>query len=603
MAASTDHVMCGISGIFRFDGTGVGAGGAEQIARMNAAQKHRGPDDEGVAVVGPVAFGTRRLAIVDRAGGRQPMSSPDGTLWLTYNGEVFNYVELRRELESRGAPFRTASDTEVVLRAYKAWGETCVDRFNGQFAFAVWDARRSELFLARDRLGIAPLHYTVVDGAFVFASEAKALLDYPGATASIDPEGVAEALLCGTLFAGRTMFRGMWALPPGCWARVSAAGVSVRQYWDVPLVHGPDEHHDESDYAERILPLLDDALRMRLSPEVPWGVMLSGGTDSSTLATLATRAAEAPVKTFTIDFPNRWKGANLDAHYAKLMAGELKTDHYEFLTDPEEYYQTLEQVTWHIERPFNKGASTMFLLYKQIKAHATVVITGEGADELFAGYVGERGLGLDDVLASGTITGFPWAAYSGVTTRLFSDDFAAQVRPSELFRQRLADAVPRNGGDPLNKALYLYTKYFLLELLELHDRTSLAFGVEARLPFLDHRLVELLSPMPSHLKFRDGQTKYLFKQVVKHLLPAEIVTRRKTPMPIPRDPETLIRHTRLTRELVCASDARTRAYFDRSRVLDFLERRGEFQQADALCVWKVSMYLLTLELLHRAFRL
>jgi asparagine synthase (glutamine-hydrolysing) len=245
----------------------------------------------------------------------------------------------------------------------------------------------------------------------------------------------------------------------------------------------------------------------------------------------------------------------------------------------------------------------MFLLYRQIKAHATVVITGEGADELFAGYVGERGLGLDEVLASGTITDFPWAAYSAVTARLFSDDFAAAIRPGDLFRQRLSDAVPPDGGDPLNAALYLYTKYFLLELLELHDRTSLAFGVEARLPFLDHRLVELLSPMPSTLKVRDGRTKYLFKQVVKDLLPAEILARRKTPMPIPRDPDTLRHQTRLTRELVCVPDARTRAYFDRSRVLDFLERRGEFEQADALCVWKVSMYLLTLELLHRVFRL
>jgi asparagine synthase (glutamine-hydrolysing) len=500
--------------------------------------------------------------------------------------------------------FRTASDTEVVLRAYEAWGEACVDRFNGQYAFAVWNGRRSELFLARDRLGIAPLHYAIVDGAFVFASEAKALLEYPGAHPSIDPEGVAEALLCGTLFDGRTMFRGMLALPPGCWARVSAEGVVVTQcYWDVPLSHGPGERYDESGYAERMLPLLDEALRMRLSPEVPWGVMLSGGTDSSTLATLAAAAASAPVRTFTIDFPNRWKGANLDAHYARLVAGALKTDHYEFLTEPEDYYQTLERVTWHIERPFNKGASTMFLLYKQIKAHATVVITGEGADELFAGYVGERGLGLDEVLANGTITGFPWAAYAGITARLFSEDFAAAVRPDDLFHERLARAVPRNGSDPLNAALYLYTKYFLLELLELHDRTSLAFGVEARLPFLDHRFVELLSPMPSKLKVRDGHTKYLFKQVVKHLLPEEILTRRKTPMPIPRDPETLRRQTRLTRELVCASDARTRAYFDGSRVLDFLERRGEFEHVDALCVWKVSMYLLTLELLHRVFRL
>jgi asparagine synthase (glutamine-hydrolysing) len=385
---------------------------------------------------------------------------------------------------------------------------------------------------------------------------------------------------------------------------VSSTGVNCRRYWDMPLEDHDASRHDEAYYRDQILPLLEDALRIRLIGEVPWGLMLSGGTDSSTLAMMAARMSPEPVQTFTIDFPNTWKSKNTDQHFARVMSERLGTHHYEFITQPDDYYATLERVTWHLERPFNKGAATMYLLYKQLKAHATVVITGEGADELFAGYVGERGLGLDEVVQTGTIARFPWAAYWEVTERLFSDDVRSTISPAALVRDRLDDALPAaRGGDVLNQALYLYTKYFLLELLELHDRTSLAWGVEARLPFLDHRLVDLLTPMPSDLKARNGQTKYIFKQVVKDLLPPEVINRKKTPMPVPRDPDTLLNHLRITREVLSGSDSRSAGWYDMGRVSDFLERRNEFAAVDSLCVWKVSMYLLTLELLHRSFRL
>jgi asparagine synthase (glutamine-hydrolysing) len=594
--------MCGISGIYHFGNEAPVERGL--LEQMNAAQHYRGPDEGGTLVNPRIGFGNRRLAILDRAHGQQPMRNADGTVWITYNGEVFNYAALRAELQAQGYQFRTTGDTEVVLHAYEAYGEHCVDRLNGQFAFGVWDERLSRLFLARDRLGIAPLHYALTNGRFVFASEAKAIFADPAFTPAIDHEAIAESLLCGTLFGGRTLFRGVETLPPGHWMMVSSTGCSLAEYWDIPLESDVPDDEAESHYAGRILPLVEDALQLRLVGEVPWGLMLSGGTDSSTLATLASRMASEPVQTFTIDFPNRWKGTNVDAHYAAIMARHLHTRHFEFMTKPDDYYDTLERVTWHLERPFNKGASTMYLLYKQLKAHATVVITGEGADELFAGYVGERGLGLDEVMQQRAITRFPWAAYWEVTEQLFNEEFRRAIRPAEVFRQRLHDALPATkNGDILNDALYLYTKYFLLELLELHDRTSLASGVEARLPFLDHRLVELLSPMPSRLKVRDGRTKYLFKEVVKSLLPPEIIERKKTPMPIPRDPETLRLHLRLTRELLTEPLSRTAVYYDLPKVVDFLDTANAFAGVDALCVWKVSTYLLTLELLHRGFHL
>jgi asparagine synthase (glutamine-hydrolysing) len=589
--------VCGIVGALNLDGSPAPAG---LVARMNDVLRYRGPDGGDVVTRGPVGLGNRRLAIVDRAAGAQPMANPEGTHWITYNGEVFNYRELRAELEGKGYRFRTRSDTEVVLRAYEAWGRSCVERFNGQFAFAVWDGPAGELFLARDHLGIAPLHYAQVDGLFLFASEAKALFAHPGVDRRLDPEAVAEAFLCGTLFGGRTMFRGARALPPGTRLAVSGRGTVRETYWDIPL--RDPAAPTEAEYAERLLPLVLDALRLRLADEVPWGLMLSGGTDSSTLVQMACGLSAEPVQTFTIDFENPWKGTDTDLVCARLLAERLRTRHHELLVRPDDYYDFLRDVSWHVERPFNKGAVTMYLLYRRIKEHATVVVTGEGADELFAGYVGSTGLGLDEVVATGRVSRFPWAAYWEDTSRLFSADFQRAVRPAELFADRLADSLrAADSPDPLNNALYLYSKHFLLELLELHDRTSLAFGVEARLPFIDPRLVELLSPMPSHLKYRDGQTKYLFKRLIRDRLPAEIVDRAKTPMPIPRDPRTVQAQLALARELVLGNDARTAGYYDAGRVEDFLEGRGAFEGVGMLAVWKVSMYLITLELLQRSF--
>jgi asparagine synthase (glutamine-hydrolysing) len=594
--------MCGIAGIFNFDASEHVDGAV--IERMNSVQFYRGPDEGGMHLDGSVGLGNRRLAIVDRAHGHQPMSNLERTHWITYNGEIYNHKALRVDLEARGYTFRTASDTEVVLRCYEAFGTACVERFQGQFAFAIWDGPSRKLFLARDHLGIAPLHYTRTKDSFVFASEAKALMVHPQVAADIDPEAVAEILLCSTLFAGRTMFRDIHQLPPGHRLVVTQESIREETYWDIPLTPNAEESNfTEDDYAERLLPMLEDALRSRLADEVPWGLMLSGGTDSSTLLAIAGQFGPDPVTTFTIDYPNRWKGANMDAHFAAMMAERAGSRHFSYMIEPEDYFESLRQVTWHAERPFNKGALTMYMLYQRIQEQATVCITGEGADELFAGYVGSRGLGLDDALLGGEMEQIPWAAYWKDTCRLFSDDFVDSVQPEALFRQRFRDALApiTNRKDSLNAALYLYTKYFLLELLELHDRTSLAFGVEARLPFIDHRYVELLSPMPSKFKYRDGSTKHIFKRVLRDIIPDEILDRPKTPMPIPRDPATVDRQLRLARELLSAEGAMSAAYLDPKRVELFLDRRDMFASTDTLTLWKVSMYLITLEILCREF--
>jgi len=476
--------VCGISGIFHF---GVDAPVArDPLERMSEVLRHRGPDGEGIHLDGRVGLANRRLAIIDRARGQQPMASADGSLVITYNGEVFNYQELRRTLERLGHRFRTASDTEVVLEAYAAYGADCVAQLNGQFAFAIWDGRRGQLFLARDRLGIVPLHFAVQAGRFLFASEAKGILAHPEIAVAADEQSVVQSLLCSAVLGGRTMFRGLEALAPGHCLTVTAAGVQRRCYWSLSAIAAAPAP-EEGPAVERFWELLEDSVRLRLMSEVPFGVLLSGGTDSSTIAKLAARHLNGTIRTFTIDYPNPWKGEDHDSTYAALMARELGSEHHQWSVAPEAYFDTLEKLAWHIERPFNKGSATMYLLYQRIREHATVVLCGEGADELMAGYVDSRGLGLDDVARDRTIRFFPWAPSWRVMLRLLSPDLMDAERGEAYYAASLdATLAELPSPDPMNQALLLYLRYFLTELLEFHDKTGLAFGVEARPPFLDH---------------------------------------------------------------------------------------------------------------------
>ena len=332
-------------------------------------------------------------------------------------------------------------------------------------------------------------------------------------------------------------------------------------------------------------------------------MLLSGGTDSSALSAWALRVAPGPVQTFSIDFPNPWQGAHVDRHFADLTAERLGTMHRSFMAEPAEYFAVLERLAWHVEKPYNKAAATMHLLCAYAAPHARVVLSGEGIDEMLAGYVGARGLGLDDVLAHGRIEYFPWAPWYDSVRRLFRDEFAAPQRPLELLHDRLRDSLAgAPQSDPLNQSLYLYTTHFLRELVELHDQSGFASGVQTRFPYLDRRLVELLVSLPSDLKYRDGQTKYVFKRILKDLVPSEVLSRRKTHLPMPRDPGSVARQLALARELLLTPAARTARYFDPARLRSFLAGTGN-SASDALTVWQVSMNLITLELVHRAYRL
>ena len=568
------------------------------LIRMHEIQRHRGQDG-GRLVGGRVGFASRSLALHGRVAAVPPMSNESATISLAFCGELFNAADIRRQLKTEGWTFRASSDEESVLRAYEAWGAACLERFNGQFALAIWDARTGALLLARDAMGIYPLHYLATDGQLLFASEAKGVLAHPDVEARADEAAIAEWLLCGTFFDGRSLFAPVRRLQPGCTLTATRSCCRIAKYWDLPRT-SIDDDAAETRCREELAAACEDAVKVRITPAREWGVLLSGGTDSSALSAWAQRVASVPVQTFSIDFPNPWQGTHVDRRYAELTAERLGTVHRSFVADPGEYFSVLERLAWHVEKPYGKAAATLCLLSDYLAPHARFVLSGEGMDEMLAGYVGARGLGLDDVLARADVEYFPWAPYFETVGRLCRDEFLAQHRPFEMWRDRLQQSLagaPRT--DPLSRSLHLYTSLFLPDLLELHDQSAFAAGVQTRYPYLDRRCVELMVPLPPDLKFRDGETKYIFKQIVKDLVPADVLSRRKTHLPMPRDPQSVSQQIGLARELLLGPTARTAGYFDPVRLGRFLSRDNG--RADALTVWQVSMNLITLELVHRAY--
>jgi asparagine synthase (glutamine-hydrolysing) len=413
---------------------------------------------------------------------------------------------------------------------------------------------------------------------------------------------VSEALLCGAIFEDRTLFAAVKALPPGSTLTAGPSGCRTAAYWSVPHAGNEEAATSAAANVSRLSEVLQDAIRIRIDDTLNWGVLLSGGTDSSALTAWSQHLSHAPVQTFSIDFPSAWRGDD-DTRYAALVAEALGTRHRAFEAEAEEYFSALETLAWHVERPYNKAAATMYLLAARAAPHARFVLSGEGMDEMLAGYVGARGLGLDDRTdAMGPIHYFPWAPYAESMCHLLSDEFREAHHIHDLVEARLHDALAAApGADALNRMLHLYTTHFLRELLALHEQGSLAAGVETRFPFLDRRVIELLAPLPSSLKFEHGQTKVVLREAIKDLVPREVLERRKTHLPMPRDPRAVTRQLGLARELLGHSGTRTARYFDSGRLARFLDVRAGV--VDMLTVWQISMNLITLELVYRQFHL
>ncbi len=589
--------MCGICGVFNM---GKDAHVSRStLTRMNAQLSHRGPDDCGIYLDRFLGLGHRRLSVIDLANGKQPLANEDGTIWVTYNGEIYNYNELRQDLSQKGHHFATESDTEVIVHAYEEYGANCVSAFNGMFAFALWDQKKELLFLGRDRLGIKPLHYAIYGSRFIFASEIKAILAHPAVSADVEIDAIPEYLLCTSLLDSKTMFKNIRSVPPGTTIVIENGIVTGHQYWSMEF-NGAGQRADSfEECRDAVRCLLDSAIRMEMVSDVPLGTLLSGGLDSSLVSAMATKHVGGRLKTFSMGYAKSrtLRRDDTDSYYAGLVAADYDTDHTELLFQPQDYFDVLRRVTWHVEKPVDLTSPSLFLLYRGVKPKVTVVMSGEGADELFAGYYF-----FLDRCRNGQPIEFPWAPYLAEVSELLDPAIEKQSGYSERIRATLAAEMSAlETEDGLNKLLYLFLKYYLVEMLERLDKTSMAWGVESRVPFLDHRLVEYVVNMRSSYKASPESEKIILKSIATDILPGDIIRRKKRPVPIPVDPRTVFEERNRANELVQSKGSRIGNYFDKKKVDDFFRKRGQFAATDNLAIYRTSHALIALDAWHSAF--
>lgn len=562
--------MCGIAGFVSRDKHRDQGDARAVLDRMCRVISHRGPDDQGMLVDDRVALGMRRLSIIDLAGGHQPMSGCDGAVTIVFNGEIYNYRELQRELESRGHQFKSHSDTETIVHAFEEYGAGCVEHLRGMFAFAIWDTRTRTLFIARDRVGKKPLYYTTRGGGLIFGSELKSLREHPEFRSDLNIEALDAYLTFGYVPDPLTIFRDVHKLPPGNYLTFKDGDAPVEQYWDFPYEHAQQNPaRSEDECLEELRELLDEAVRLRMEADVPLGAFLSGGVDSSAVVGLMARHATQPVKTFSIGFH---EDSHNELKYARIAAERFGTDHHEFIVTPD-ICDIIDELVWHFDEPFaDSSAIPTYMVSKLARQHVTVALSGDGGDELFAGYtryaLDRKRSGfanLPRVVRQGVMQplgrNLPHGAWGrnylhnvaldpldryiedvSVFTRLnkpslYTGDFRRQLGTSEAAQRFRALAAHSRADDPLDPLLYLDSKTYLPgDILTKVDRMSMAVSLEARVPLLDHKLVEFVcTRIPASMKMKGLETKHIFKRAVRDLVPAEILDRPKQGFGIPID--------------------------------------------------------------------
>jgi len=623
--------MCGIAGMVQAHPDGAVSDAV--IHRMCEAIVHRGPDDEGIFVKGGVGLGMRRLSIIDLAGGHQPVFNEDRTVWIVYNGEIYNFLELRPELERRGHRFSTHTDTEVIVHLYEEYGAECVQNLRGMFAFALYDERVGRLLLVRDRVGKKPLHYALQNDTLLFASEMKAILAVRPELAKVHQPALLQYMYFGYIPDPATAFEPIQKLPPGHLLEFEKGNVRVRQYWDLPK-YGTYDPASEEEVLEELERRLAESVRIRLIADVPLGAMLSGGTDSSTVVALMARATSQPVKTFSIGF--RQADYN-EAPYARLVAEKFGTDHHELIVEPD-LVDTVTQLTEHLEEPF--GDSSMLPTYFiscLARKHVKVALSGDGGDEAFAGYDRYR-IHLHD-RAYERIPGWakrlyreyvhrwvPYAmpgrnlAYSislpwqeryteGVSFQSFqremgilSTDFvsansvAANGAPLKAFRE-LLDKAPAH--DPLSRVLYLDTKTYLPgDILTKVDRMSMATSLEARVPMLDHVFLEWVTALAPRWKMRNGSQKFILRKLAERVgVPSEVLNRPKRGFSLPLGHWMRHELKDLVQTILLEPRTLQRGYFNPKGVRRMLAEHFDQRRDHSARLWR----LLIFELWHRNF--
>lgn len=619
--------MCGIVGLVEF---GRALIDPNVVGQMTATLAHRGPEACGIqyrsAGAMQVGLGHARLKIVDLSeAADQPMASDDERIWVVFNGEIYNFRQLRKWLEQQGCRFRTTSDTEVLLRLYETAGEACVSRLEGMFAFAIWDERQQRLLLARDRLGKKPLFYYADSARFAFASELKALLRHPAITPSVHTDVLPVFFVSGYVPTPQTLYAGIQKLPPGHCLRLEPGGaITLDEYWDVPL-DGPSAPATGAASADQWIPELRDrvvdAVQARLIADVPIGAFLSGGLDSSVIVGVMSQLSQEPVRTFSIGFV---EDADFDeTRYARLAAKRFQTRHTEFRVEPSAV-ELVERLVWHYDGPFSdSSAIPTYLLAQLARQHVTVALTGDGGDELFAGYLrfyatllAERVPGWMRRATHGALTGVPpWGHHRNILRRTqkltgsmalpFQERFNRWI---SVFYEDLPELLPQSGRElqqassvlqawqepylqraanvsDLTRLLYLNLKTYLLDdLLVKMDRCSMAHALEARSPFLDRALLEYVFGLPDQVKLRWGQTKWILRRAFADLIPTPILRRGKMGFGIPLQRWFRNDLRDFLQDLLAAPDARLKTYVNQEYVRRILRAHvaGEADHSERL---------------------
>jgi asparagine synthase (glutamine-hydrolysing) len=607
--------MCGIVGKFLFDRHGVV--GTGEIQRMCDTIVHRGPDDEGVFACGPIGVGMRRLSIIDLAGGHQPMRTDDGVFTIVYNGEIYNYKDVRARLESEGVRFKTQSDTECILHGYAKYGARCLQMLNGMFAIAIWDANRRELFVARDRVGIKPLYWRQDESGISFASEIKALLTDPSASRSLDLDAFKYFLRYGYVSSPATLLRGIRQLPPAHYFIASESGVRVQRYWSLPSPGSGSPMSDEAQ-KERVYDLVKQAVDRQLVSDVPLGAFLSGGLDSGSMVHLMSEVTGAAVSTYSIGFSGVDTFHN-ELDDAKFVAERYGTNHHEIIVRPDAA-SLIPRLVDHLDQPLADSSFVVtYLVSALARETVKVIISGVGGDELFGGYrrylgpyLGQYYQAVPGPVRAAMTTASSWLpvdrgsaaknyfrlARSFVTThglpayerydaavQLLSPEDAGALSPDlpggesalTALRHECFDAVPAD--DPLSQMLRLDFHTSLVDsLLQLTDKMSMATSLEARVPLLDHELVEAVTTLPSSSKIRRGKLRFIQKKSMEGRLPDQVLRKKKRGFGCPvgawfrTDLRPLVRDT-LSRDAL-----RRRGLFDPERVQTIISEHEEFRQ-------------------------
>jgi len=620
--------MCGIAGFFLRSEAGDPARNHRIVKAMTDVISHRGPDDDGFYLAAhassQLALGHRRLSIIDVSShGHQPMFNESGELAIIYNGEIYNHADLRPPLEAAGHRYGSHCDTETIIHSYEQYGVDCVKQFRGMFSFALWDQRTGTLFCARDRLGIKPFYYYFDGGVFVFGSEIKAILEHPAVSACLDPAQLPEYLAFGYLSGEQTLFQGIRKLMPGHTLTISAGNFhpEIRQYWQLSTTQSPDARSD-AEWIRECRQRLEESVRLRLMSDVPLGMFLSGGVDSSAIAAMMQRMVTDPVKTFAVGYR---EAEFSELGYARQVAAQIGTDHHEVIIGMEEFFNSLPNLIWHEDEPISWPSSvSLYHVSKLAAAEVKVVLTGEGSDELFAGYgryryqmmsqaqmrtyaiVPERlralirgqiatspllgadlrrklkhtVLGRAETLQSLYLENFYGAFSARDVEQLLGPGTNAAAAYANFTRS--FESVP--GLPYLERLLYADKQTYLIELLMKQDQMSMAASIESRVPFLDHPFVEFASQIPPRLKLRGKVGKYILKEAVSDLLPAGIIHRKKMGFPTPLKQWLLEPSAASIYEFLLEKDTLLAEYIDRPALTALLasHRNGREDATDRI---------------------